>query len=73
MGTSLLAMSWGLEKTGLFPGIAINILIAAICLYTAYILLSVNEKHSKKFILFSQYVYQTRILALNRHKYVYIN
>ncbi|KAJ8916585.1 hypothetical protein NQ315_000229 [Exocentrus adspersus] len=45
MGSSLLAMSWGLEKTGLFPGILINILIAALCLYTAYILLSVNQRH----------------------------
>ncbi|XP_018569982.1 sodium-coupled neutral amino acid transporter 9 homolog [Anoplophora glabripennis] len=45
MGSSLLAMSWGLEKTGLFPGILINVLIAALCLYTAYVLLSVNQKH----------------------------
>lgn len=45
MGSSLLAMSWGLEKTGLFPGIIINIAIAALCLYTAYLLLNVNERH----------------------------
>ncbi|KAJ8954477.1 hypothetical protein NQ314_007083 [Rhamnusium bicolor] len=45
MGSSLLAMSWGLGKTGLFPGILINIAIAALCLYTAYVLLNVNEKH----------------------------
>jgi sodium-coupled neutral amino acid transporter 9 len=45
VGTSLLSMSWGIEKTGLFPAVLINILIAAICLYTTYTLLKVNEKH----------------------------
>lgn len=47
LGSSLLAISWGIEKTGLFPGIILNFLIGAICLYTAYLLLRVNEKHSK--------------------------
>ncbi|KAK9880678.1 hypothetical protein WA026_011914 [Henosepilachna vigintioctopunctata] len=46
LGSSLLAISWGIEKTGLFPGMIINFLIGAICLYTAYLLLKVNEKHS---------------------------
>ncbi|XP_045467070.1 sodium-coupled neutral amino acid transporter 9 homolog isoform X3 [Harmonia axyridis] len=46
LGSSLLAISWGIEKTGLFPGIILNFLIGAICLYTAYLLLRVNEKHS---------------------------
>lgn len=46
MGSSLLAMSWGIHMAGLFPGIAINILVAALCLYTCHILLTVNEKHS---------------------------
>ncbi|CAH0548905.1 unnamed protein product [Brassicogethes aeneus] len=45
MGSSLLAMSWGFEKTGLFSGIFINIAVAALCLYTCYILLNVSEKH----------------------------
>lgn len=45
VGTSLLSMAWGIEKTGLFPAIFINIAIAAICLYTTYTLLKVNEKH----------------------------
>ncbi|KAH1011668.1 hypothetical protein HUJ04_000990 [Dendroctonus ponderosae] len=45
MGSSLLAMSWGIQMAGLFPGIAINILIAALCLYTCHLLLTVNEKH----------------------------
>ncbi|KAL3271506.1 hypothetical protein HHI36_021988 [Cryptolaemus montrouzieri] len=46
LGSSLLAISWGIEKTGLFPGIIINFVIGAICLYTAYLLLRVNGKHS---------------------------
>ncbi|CAG9820488.1 unnamed protein product [Phaedon cochleariae] len=45
MGSSLLAMAWGIEKSGLFPGILINIIIAGLCTYTAYILLSINAKH----------------------------
>ncbi|XP_044763424.1 sodium-coupled neutral amino acid transporter 9-like isoform X2 [Coccinella septempunctata] len=46
LGSSLLAISWGIEKTGLFPGIILNFVIGAICLYTAYLLLRVNQKHS---------------------------
>ncbi|KAL1502574.1 hypothetical protein ABEB36_007698 [Hypothenemus hampei] len=45
MGSSLLAMSWGIQLAGLFPGIVINILVAALCLYTCQLLLTVNEKH----------------------------
>ncbi|XP_050315501.1 sodium-coupled neutral amino acid transporter 9 homolog, partial [Anthonomus grandis grandis] len=45
MGSSLLAMSWGIHMAGLFPGIAVNILVAALCLYTCHLLLMVNEKH----------------------------
>lgn len=45
MGTSLLAMAWGINQSGLFSGILINILVAAICLYTAYTILKINEKH----------------------------
>ncbi|XP_066257729.1 neutral amino acid transporter 9-like [Euwallacea similis] len=45
MGSSLLAMSWGIQMAGLFPGIAVNILVAALCLYTCHLLLTVNEKH----------------------------
>lgn len=47
MGSSLLAMSWGLEKTGLFPGIFIILFMGALCLYTSYLLLKVNEDHGK--------------------------
>ncbi|CAH1278577.1 unnamed protein product [Diabrotica balteata] len=45
VGTSLLAMAWGMEKTGLFPGILINLFVVAVCLYTAYVLLKIFEKH----------------------------
>ncbi|KAF2901699.1 hypothetical protein ILUMI_04489 [Ignelater luminosus] len=45
MGSSLLAMPWGMEKAGLFPGVFLNILVAGICLYTCYLLLRVNEDH----------------------------
>lgn len=45
VGSSLLAMAWGMGKAGLFPGIVINLLVVALCLYTAYVLLKINEKH----------------------------
>ncbi|KAK5638841.1 hypothetical protein RI129_013136 [Pyrocoelia pectoralis] len=45
MGTSLLAMPWGMERAGLFPGIFVNIVIAALCLYTCYLILRINEDH----------------------------
>lgn len=45
MGSSLLAMAWGMQKAGLIPGIVITILVGTICFYTAYLLLNVNEKH----------------------------
>ncbi|XP_018323512.1 sodium-coupled neutral amino acid transporter 9 homolog [Agrilus planipennis] len=45
MGSSLLAMAWGMEKAGLIPGIIINILVAGFCLYTCYVLLKINENH----------------------------
>ncbi|CAG9854635.1 unnamed protein product, partial [Phyllotreta striolata] len=45
VGSSLLAMAWGMGKAGLFPGIVINLIVMTICLYTAYVLLKVKEKH----------------------------
>ncbi|KAF5271987.1 hypothetical protein FQR65_LT17489 [Abscondita terminalis] len=45
MGTSLLAMPWGMERAGLFPGILVNVLVAALCLYTCYLMLRINEDH----------------------------
>ncbi|KAG5889545.1 hypothetical protein JTB14_024953 [Gonioctena quinquepunctata] len=45
MGSSLLAMAWGIEKSGLFAGILINLIVAALCLYTTYVLLVINSKH----------------------------
>ncbi|XP_076255826.1 neutral amino acid transporter 9-like [Rhynchophorus ferrugineus] len=45
MGSSLLAMSWGIQMAGLLPGIIINIVVAALCHYTCYMLLSISNKH----------------------------
>ena len=45
MGSSLLAMSWGLEKAGLLPGILLILFVAAVCLYTSHVLLKINENH----------------------------
>ncbi|KAF5287628.1 hypothetical protein FQA39_LY15831 [Lamprigera yunnana] len=45
MGTSLLAMPWGMERAGLFPGIFLNITVAGLCLYTCYLILRINEDH----------------------------
>ncbi|XP_074032317.1 neutral amino acid transporter 9 isoform X2 [Leptinotarsa decemlineata] len=45
MGSSLLAMPWGIERSGLFAGIFIHVVVAALCLYSAYILLSISSKH----------------------------
>ncbi|KAK4878231.1 hypothetical protein RN001_010737 [Aquatica leii] len=39
MGTSLLAMPWGMERAGLFPGIFVNVIVAGLCLYTCYLIL----------------------------------
>lgn len=45
LGSSLLAISWGYEKTGLVPGVIITWLLSGICCYTAYLLLKINQKH----------------------------
>ncbi|XP_017779227.1 PREDICTED: sodium-coupled neutral amino acid transporter 9 homolog isoform X1 [Nicrophorus vespilloides] len=45
MGTSILAMSWGLAKAGFIPGIILILFVSGICLYTAYIILQVNNRH----------------------------
>ncbi|XP_014239473.1 sodium-coupled neutral amino acid transporter 9 homolog isoform X2 [Cimex lectularius] len=36
MGTSLLAMPWGIERAGLLMGPLLTIFVGALCLYTAY-------------------------------------
>ncbi|VEN33682.1 unnamed protein product [Callosobruchus maculatus] len=45
MGSSLLAMAWGIAKTGLFPAIIITVAISGLCLYTTHVLLCINRKH----------------------------
>ncbi|KAJ8712105.1 hypothetical protein PYW07_004947 [Mythimna separata] len=45
MGSSLLTMAWGVERAGLPAALLLVAFMAALCLYTAYILLSVNKHH----------------------------
>ncbi|CAH1992873.1 unnamed protein product [Acanthoscelides obtectus] len=45
MGSSLLAMAWGVVRTGFFPAVIIMLAISGLCLYTTHVLLSVNKKH----------------------------
>ncbi|XP_072944870.1 sodium-coupled neutral amino acid transporter 9 homolog isoform X2 [Epargyreus clarus] len=45
MGSSLLAMAWGVERAGLAAALLLLALMAALCLYTAHLLLRVNHYH----------------------------
>ncbi|XP_026741496.1 sodium-coupled neutral amino acid transporter 9 homolog isoform X2 [Trichoplusia ni] len=45
MGSSLLTMAWGVERAGLPAALALVAFMAALCLYTAYVLLTVNKHH----------------------------
>ncbi|XP_062530993.1 neutral amino acid transporter 9 isoform X2 [Bombyx mori] len=45
MGSSLLTMAWGVERAGLPAALVLVAVMAALCLYTAYILISVNAYH----------------------------
>ncbi|KAI8439158.1 hypothetical protein MSG28_013005 [Choristoneura fumiferana] len=45
MGSSLLTMAWGVERAGLPAALVLVALMAALCLYTAYVLLRVNRHH----------------------------
>ncbi|KAJ8714864.1 hypothetical protein PYW08_004845 [Mythimna loreyi] len=45
MGSSLLTMAWGVERAGLPAALVLVAFMAALCLYTAYVLLSVNKHH----------------------------
>ncbi|CAG9788521.1 unnamed protein product [Diatraea saccharalis] len=45
MGSSLLTMAWGVEAAGLPVALILVALMAALCLYTAYVLLRVNSYH----------------------------
>ncbi|XP_022823319.1 sodium-coupled neutral amino acid transporter 9 homolog isoform X1 [Spodoptera litura] len=45
MGSSLLTMAWGVERAGLPAALLLLAFMAALCLYTAYVLLKVNKHH----------------------------
>ncbi|KAJ2945423.1 hypothetical protein O0L34_g234 [Tuta absoluta] len=45
MGSSLLTMAWGVERAGLPAALLLFAVMAAICLYTAYVLLTINRYH----------------------------
>ncbi|KAL0277842.1 UNVERIFIED_CONTAM: hypothetical protein PYX00_004982 [Menopon gallinae] len=45
MGSSLLTMPWGIERAGLVTGIVFMLIMGAICLYTSYLLLRVQQLH----------------------------
>ncbi|XP_075980267.1 sodium-coupled neutral amino acid transporter 9 homolog isoform X2 [Anticarsia gemmatalis] len=45
MGSSLLTMAWGVERAGLPAALILVAFMAALCLYTAYVLLRVNKHH----------------------------
>ncbi|CAK1550381.1 unnamed protein product [Leptosia nina] len=45
MGSSLLTMAWGVERAGLPAALLLVGLMAALCLFTAYLLIRVNAYH----------------------------
>nr|XP_022911007.1 sodium-coupled neutral amino acid transporter 9 homolog [Onthophagus taurus] len=45
MGSSLLAMAWGFERSGLISGIILHIIISGICLYTAQLVLNIGKNY----------------------------
>ncbi|XP_053611051.1 sodium-coupled neutral amino acid transporter 9 homolog isoform X2 [Plodia interpunctella] len=45
MGSSLLTMAWGVERAGLPAALVLVAVMAALCLYTAHVLLRVNLHH----------------------------
>lgn len=47
MGTSLLSMPWALEQAGLGLGLFLMLLVAGLCLYTAYRIIQVYQSHSQ--------------------------
>ncbi|XP_034232968.1 sodium-coupled neutral amino acid transporter 9 homolog isoform X2 [Thrips palmi] len=49
MGTSLLAIPWGLERAGLGGGLLLVLGMGALCLYTTWRLLSVHRLHGSGF------------------------
>lgn len=47
LGTSLLAMAWGIQMAGVIPGTIAVILLGGFCLYTAYCCIQVSRDHGK--------------------------
>lgn len=47
VGTSLLAMPWGIEKAGFAMGILLVIAMAALCCYTAHCNVSTQAAYGK--------------------------
>ncbi|XP_041982380.1 sodium-coupled neutral amino acid transporter 9 homolog isoform X2 [Aricia agestis] len=45
MGSSLLSIAWGIERAGLPVALLLLVSMAALCLYTAYLLIQVNARH----------------------------
>ncbi|XP_022119364.2 sodium-coupled neutral amino acid transporter 9 homolog isoform X1 [Pieris rapae] len=45
MGSSLLTMAWGVERAGLPAALTLVAFMAALCLFTAYLLIRVNAYH----------------------------
>lgn len=45
MGSSLLTMAWGVERAGLPAALVLVAVMSALCLYTAYVLITVNKYH----------------------------
>ncbi|XP_050540770.1 sodium-coupled neutral amino acid transporter 9-like [Daktulosphaira vitifoliae] len=48
MGTSLLAMPWGVERSGLIMGLVLMFFIAGLCLYSANCILNVQVLHGNE-------------------------
>ena len=48
MGTSLLSMPWAVERAGLVAGLLLILIMAAVCLYTAYRNLQVYSLYGEK-------------------------
>ncbi|GBP91917.1 Sodium-coupled neutral amino acid transporter 9 homolog [Eumeta japonica] len=45
LGSSLLAMAWGVGRAGLVSALLLTAAMGALCLFTAYLLLTVKNKH----------------------------
>lgn len=50
VGTSLLTMPWGLERSGLAMGMFLVIIMAALCCYTAYCNVATQTAYGEEII-----------------------